>query len=149
MAYMGLETINLSDYVSPEPINRNFAKLDPLGLDYVISRGTSGDWWFRKWKSGRLECGVDFRDFGDQAAVNWHGWFATKNYLNFGAYPQAFRSKPFVMITYMGDARNSNRSSFVFQRANTSTTRSPDFYLCDVTNATWRPYCGIYVCGNV
>ena len=52
---MGLETINSSDYVSPTPINNNFQKLDALGLDYVVESGRSGEWWYRKWKSGRAE----------------------------------------------------------------------------------------------
>ena len=56
---MTLEHIDPSDYVSPDVINSNFDKVDKLGVDYVVASGKSGEWWYRKWKSGRLEQGVD------------------------------------------------------------------------------------------
>ena len=40
---MGLVTINSSDFVSPEPINNNFEKLDVLGLDYIVETGNAGE----------------------------------------------------------------------------------------------------------
>ena len=54
-----IEKLNSADYVSVEPINNAFDKLDALGVDYVTESGTSGEWWYRKWKSGRAECGID------------------------------------------------------------------------------------------
>ena len=52
---MEIELIDGSDYISPEPINAGFTKLDVLGVDYVVERAQSGDWWYRKWHSGFME----------------------------------------------------------------------------------------------
>ena len=53
---LGLATINQSDNISPTPINQNMEKIDALGVDYIVSQGTSGDWRYRRWKSGTYEC---------------------------------------------------------------------------------------------
>lgn len=149
--YMSLDTINGSDYVSPEIINKNFNKLDALGVDYVVSQGKSGQWWYRKWKSGRAECGVDYKDFGNQtlAPSAWSGnMYATAN-MSFGAYPFAFSSRPYTSIQYLNDSvMGSYRVSFVASGASTSTTTSPSFYLIDASSGSCHPFFGIYVCGT-
>lgn len=53
---LGLATINLGDAVSPDPINSNMEIIDNLGVDYVVARGDSGAWRYRRWKSGLYEC---------------------------------------------------------------------------------------------
>ena len=68
---MSLALVPTSNFVTPEDFNRNFEKLDALGLDYVTEFGTSGEWWFRKWKSGRAQCGIDYKEFGDATLVPW------------------------------------------------------------------------------
>lgn len=52
---ISLTNIAQSDYVSYSPINSNFTALDVLGKDYVIDQGNSGNWYYRKWKSGIAE----------------------------------------------------------------------------------------------
>jgi hypothetical protein len=52
---ISLTNISQSDYVSYTPINSNFTALDVLGKEYVVSQGTSGNWYYRKWKSGIAE----------------------------------------------------------------------------------------------
>lgn len=146
---LGMEIVPTSDFVSPEPFNRNFTKLDNLGVDYITSSGKTGEWWWRKWKSGRAECGIDTKNFGAQPMGAWHGWYATSNYMSFGAFPFSFKSKPFCSIVFQGDTKNSGRSGFVFQRANSSSTRSPDFYLCDVVSTAGDLVFGIYVAGSI
>lgn len=51
-----INLISSSDYVSPTPINDAIKALDALGVDYVTASGTSGNWAYRKWKSGQKEC---------------------------------------------------------------------------------------------
>ena len=82
---MGLETIDSSDYVSPTPINNNFQKLDALGLDYVVESGRSGEWWYRKWKSGRAECGIDDKNFGTVSITKAWGSLFQSGQMSFGA----------------------------------------------------------------
>lgn len=146
-ANLGLETINSSDYVSPTPINNNMNKLDALGVDYVVAQGKSGEWWYRKWKSGRAECGIDSKQFSEitfrESAL---GYGSTD--LSFGAYPFSFAARPFVVITFGGDLNLDSRGSFIALRHSTSTTISPSFFVVDGGNQAMRPLCGIYVCGR-
>lgn len=146
---LGLEIINASDYVSPTPINNNMEKVDKLGIDYVVEQGTSGEWWYRKWNSGRAECGIDTKQFGQQTLrAAPEGNMYITDYLNFGAYPFSFAAQPFTVISFEGDELNASRGSFVATKHSTSTTLSPSFFMVDWASGTTKPMCGIYVCGR-
>ena len=144
---LGLDIINSSDYVSPTPINNNMNKLDALGVDYVVAQGKSGEWWYRKWKSGRAECGIDSKQFGE---VSWRktaiGYVSSD--LSFGAYPFSFASRPYTNIVFEGDLNYATRGSFCVPKHSTSTTLSPTFFVTDWDKQPMRPMCGIYVCGR-
>lgn len=146
---MGLEKINASDYVSPDPINRNFDKLDALGIDYVVAQGKSGEWWYRKWNSGRAECGIDAKTFPRQklVATGFGEDYATA-YLSFGAYPFSFSSAPYSCITFQGDTLYSTRASYIVQQHSTSTTQSHSFFIVDASSYDMQPICGVYVTGR-
>ena len=145
---LGLSYINGSDYVSPKPINDNFKKLDALGLDYVVLTGYSGEWWFRKWKSGRAECGIDTKNFGNVVhKTPWSNWFISVD-LSFGAFPFAFAAPPFVSISFNGSSDARHRSYISYRGAN-STTMSPAFNIVDPNSSTAEnAYFGIYVNGR-
>ena len=36
-------------------IYNNSVEIDGLKQDYIVEKGTSGDWYYRKWKSGRFD----------------------------------------------------------------------------------------------
>ena len=147
---MGLTTIDPSDYVSPDTINNNFKKLDTLGLDYIVESGYSGEWWYRKWKSGRAECGIDHKDFGDQNLhidPNLGNAYETVD-LSFGAYPFSFAKCPFAHVQWEGDANDSSRGAYAVTRHTNSTTNSPSFFIVDWISKTMHMYAGIYVCGT-
>lgn len=55
-ANLKLSKINSSDYVSVDTFNENYDILDNLGVDYIIEKGTSDEWYYRKWNSGLVEC---------------------------------------------------------------------------------------------
>lgn len=145
---MGLVNIDPSDYVSPTDINNNFNKLDVLGLDYVVASGKSGEWWYRKWKSGRAECGIDDKNFGNVAhTIQWSNVFISAE-LNFGAYPFSFASRPFVTITFNSNTGTEHRS-YISYVSTTSTTTSPKFNLVDPhSNTANNAHFGIYVVGR-
>ncbi|WP_288924167.1 hypothetical protein [uncultured Bifidobacterium sp.] len=147
-ANLGLESVDPSDYVSPTPFNTNFEKLDALGLDYVTASGKSGEWWYRKWKSGRMECGIDDKNFGNVAhTTGWSGMYISAQ-LNFGAYPFAFASRPFATITFQSNS-GGEHNSYVSYASSTSTTTSPKFVLVDPNSGTANSaHFGIYVCGR-
>lgn len=145
---MGLVNIDPSDYVSPTDINNNFNKLDVLGLDYVVASGKSGEWWYRKWKSGRAECGIDDKDFGNVShTTQWSNVFISAE-LNFGAYPFSFASRPFATITFNSNTGTVHRS-YISYVSTTSTTTSPKFNLVDPNSGTANAaHFGIYVVGR-
>lgn len=150
MGNMNLITINASDYVSPDTINDNFEKLDVLGLDYVVESGTSGEWWYRKWKSGRAECGIDDKNFGNMSHnIAWSFLWRTPEQ-SFGAYPFSFSARPFVTISFNSNSAGSlEHYSYIATGTSTSTTTSPKFYLVDVNNnPITDARFGIYVCGK-
>lgn len=150
---LGLDIINASDYVSPTPINNNMEKIDALGVDYVVAKGTSGEWWYRKWKSGRAECGIDAKQFGSISSwtmIGDGGTYITSD-LSFGSYPFSFAKRPFATISFEGDQNSANRGSICVMKHSTSTTLSPSFFIQDFAGTTptaIRPMCGIYVCGR-
>lgn len=146
--YMALDTINTSDYVSPTTINNNFTKLDPLGLDYVTARGTSGEWWYRKWKSGRAECGIDYKSFGTLTMREWGGGGYITSEISFGAYPFAFAVRPYASVVFEGDSLHSTRVCSIAMKHSTSTTTSPTFVVHDGGNSDMQAYCGIKVEGR-
>ena len=146
---LGLSLINSSDYVSPDPINTNMTTLDKLGIDYVVEKGTSGEWWYRKWKSGRAECGIDSKNFGSvEHTIQWGGMYRS-NQLTFGAYPFSFSSVPFTAIVFQGTTGGIEHYSYTSQGSGKSTTLSPTFFLVDAnSNTAENASFGIYVCGR-
>ena len=147
---LSITKLNSADYVSVDPINEALDTLDKLGVDYVTASGTSGEWWYRKWKSGRAECGIDNKSFGTVAiTTEWGALFCSENNLTFGAYPFSFSSKPFVTITFNGSkSGDQSQQSYTACAASTSTTTSPTFRLIDPYSGTHDDcQCGIYVCG--
>lgn len=148
MANLELEYINSSDYVSPDPINRNFEKLDGLGVDYITEQGTSGEWWYRKWNSGRMECGIDDKEFPNVSHTTAWGPMYRSEPLNFGTFPFAFISRPWAVVSY-----NSNsgplQTAFPIIQANSSVTKAPSFYLIAVSSGTMsKPHFGILAVGK-
>lgn len=124
-----LEVINSSDFVSPDPINENFKKVDALGIDYVIEQGTSGEWWYRKWKCGRMECGVDNKNFGSaKIDIPWGGVYAAYVSFTFGAYPIAFVSNPTVII-FPSNVSSGYSFNIAINASTSPKTMSPIFDL--------------------
>lgn len=149
---MGIELIDGSDYISPDPINKAFTILDALGVDYIVEQGTSGEWWYRKWNSGRAECGIDSKTFATKTSTNWaSGWGLAGTY-TFGAYPFSFISSPITLIQFRYESGNSS-GAMIHIHANTGTaplTTSPKFSLADASHPRTytNPVCGIYVTGR-
>ena len=146
---LGIDKINGGDYVDPEVFNNAFDKLDALGVDYVTESGTSGEWWYRKWKSGRAECGIDYKSFGTvRLDDTWTGsWYSSSN-MTFGNYPFTFSSRPYTSIKFLYDeVMGTGRICQVMEGATASTAKSPTFYIVDATSGEMKPYLGIYVMG--
>lgn len=147
--HLQLQKINNSDFVSPEPINANMDKLDKLGVDYIIEQGKSGEWWYRKWKSGRAECGIDNKSFGSASVRSWGNIFSTYNGFSFGPYPFAFKTAPFVTVTRSpSTAASGAYFGVVTGEATSPTTQAPpvDLWRADEVEIT-KVVLSIYVTG--
>ena len=139
-----IEKLNSADYVSVDPINN---ALDKLGVDYVTESGTSDEWWYRKWKSGRAECGIDDKGFGDVPHTDeWRSGFYASKELKFGNYPITFKSRPFSQINFNS---STGHTSFLVNVTSTSTTTAQAVKLVDPNSGTASAvHLGIYVCGK-
>ena len=142
---LDMEIVPTSNFISPEPFNNNFKKLDKLGIDYVVESGTSGEWWYRKWKSGRAECGIDSKNFGNADLESWGAVYSTYKGWSFGAYPFSFSKTPFVAIT---PAPGSGYYGIILTSSSSPTTRSPEVDIWRATKTSIsNVILGIYVCG--
>ena len=130
---MNIPLINGSDYIDPEVINNAISTLDGLGLDYVTEMGTSGEWWYRKWKSGRCECGIDSKNFGNFNTVKWGAIYMSSAELQFPAYPFSFSKPPFVNIMYRNDDNKYGGIIHIHPTTNENTllTKPPTFDVVD------------------
>ena len=146
---LSLESIDPSDYVSPDTINNNFAKVDTLGVDYVVEAGYSGEWWYRKWNSGRAECGIDDKRFNNiDRKTKWGDTMYRTNAISFGAYPFSFKVRPFTIIS-QHSIDGGSLGGYIFYDSSTSTTTSPAFRSVDsVSSRLGHPHFGIYVVGR-
>lgn len=155
---LGITKINESDYIIPDPINKAFDKFDESLADGVIEYGTKGDWWYRKWRSGRLECGVDAHNFGTYTTSTQWGsaqGIYVGGALTFGVFPIAFIEIPFFTVSLvkadyggmagwigMGGSNTPNVSSV-------SKTNSGSFYYANPNKSTFNNmYCSCYATGR-
>ena len=136
---LGLNLTTGSDLVDPvSAFSNNFKKIDKLGADYVIEQGKSGEWWYRKWNSGRCECGIDSKTFESKVGEPWGNagyWFGT---WTFPAYPFAFSQPPFVTIMYRYEENGYGGIVHTRPASNVQDmlTRPPSFAVFDATRST-------------
>jgi hypothetical protein len=145
-----IEKLNSADYVSVDPINNALDKLDKLGVDYVTESGTSGEWWYRKWKSGRAECGIDRKNFGTiEHKSAWGAMYSSGTKSWGSSYPVTFSSAPMATVSFLYNGSGSTHCSFVALESTNSTTTPPKFALIDPNSGTAEnANFGIYVCGK-
>jgi hypothetical protein len=147
-ANLALEEINASNYITPTPINLNFAKVDKLAVDYIVEQGVAGEWWYRKWNSGIMECAIFDKRFDNiDRKDTWGAAFRT-GAISFGAYPFAFVSRPFVSIS-QNSIDGGHLGGYIFYESNDSLTMSPNFRSVDSVSSTMgHPHFGIDVKGR-
>ena len=100
--------------------------------DYVVDKGTSGDWVYRQWQSGRYECWMEQFSLTASTFSAW-GNIYYKDYSSVKAFPTTFTAAPNVVIT-SADSQSwvsacwattaSNLGSIRFLSAN-STSKTP------------------------
>lgn len=148
---LGLPQFDGSDYISVEPFNDAFTKLDKLGIDYVVESGKVGEWWYRKWSSGRAECGIDNKEFPASAMVAYgnaeSGLYRT-DYQPIGAYPIQFKSKPNCIVNFIQDKKWADgRRCFVVNDGRGTTTAGPYVAMVDPTKRDAQLVFSVFVSG--
>lgn len=144
---LSIDLLNSSDYVSVDPINNAIEKLDVLGVDYIKEQGKSGDWNYRIWNSGTMECFISSKSFGDVAHTNAWGVLYNSAALSFGNFPSTltFAAAPACFISFSSSSDGGHRS-FLTTTGNATTTKPPSFALVDpnsgtATGAKFSIYC--------
>lgn len=126
-----LKFIEGSDVVDYNRINNYISTLDGLGTEYVLQCGTKGIWWYRKWSSGRAECGVDdstfYKSLDLRNGTDWKPFYITGRINPFGAYPFQFSSRPYASVCF--NYCTEIASCVVIQSQTISAERAPDFVL--------------------
>lgn len=129
---LGMRLIEGSDLVDPNVINDNFKIVDNIGTDYILESGNSGDWWYRKWASGRAECGVDHAAFANVVTATQlsGGAIYASRQLQFPAFPKeiGFIGDPLSIIEFKYSSLNANQHIvWILNTAGTNTDRPPNF----------------------
>lgn len=106
---LNLNIIDPSDYVDPEVINENTKTLDRLGVDYIVESGQSGNWTYRKYKSGIVECWT---------TVEYEATTATGGLQSMIQLPFQFATPPTATVSGGLEGRNDGYVQYV----KTSTT---------------------------
>ena len=76
--------------------------LDALKVDYVVEEGTSGNWTYCKWNSGKVDCW----GYVSSSSLSWHA-YPTSLYYNSPALTATFpfaiySSRISATVTYCG-----------------------------------------------
>lgn len=149
---LGLNIALGADKVNPvEAFTRNFETIDKLGVDYVTKTGTSGEWWYRIWKSGRAECGIDTKTFETKTSVGWGSMWLADNF-SFGVnYPLTFSAPPFVTVLFRYEQNGYGGIVHIKPASSESklTTTPPEFAVADANgpHTYTNPKFGIYATG--
>lgn len=88
--------------MSSETITRNDLTailnevLPSTSVDYVVEEGTSGEWTYRKWNSGKIEAWA-YHSFGSQTGTAWASqWYKD---MSLSLPSGLFASTPIVLAT--------------------------------------------------
>lgn len=149
---LGLNIVSDGDYVNPKTaFTDNFYKLDNLGLDYVVETGTKGNWWWRKWKKGRLEQGIDSQTFSTFTSLTPWGSMFMSDPLSFGDYAKPYVADPLVIIMFRSDTSGQLGGIIHISGSDQADlkTTCPNFRMIDAySNPYTNPKFGIYVTGR-
>lgn len=67
--------------------------------DYIVEKGTSGGWQYRKWNSGVAECWRDLSVSGKACSTAVGSWYRTES-LSVDAYPFTFTAAPNLQMQF-------------------------------------------------
>ena len=133
---LNLVKLDASDYVSVNSFNENYDTLDKLGIDYITAEGDSGDWHYRKWKSGWAELWGRHQGITSKGAAsyNWSGKF-----------PFSLASSPYLTAS----AGVEGRVDAYVQYASTYDGNTVDIYVRNNSSRTdLKWWINVYISGK-
>ena len=118
---------------SKTTIEQLIDEIQTLKTDYVVAQGTSGDWSYRKWNSGKIEAWASHA-FGSQTGTSWASqWYKDMTY----SLPSGlFSAAPMVIASsgnaswavYGASASTSSISLRAVRNANNAAAMTINFY---------------------
>lgn len=134
---LGLATINGSDFVSASVLSQNFEILDKLGYDYVIEQGKSGQWRYRKFKSGIAEA---------WAKITFPATTASGQLQSGVTFPFAFSEEPCVSVCGGVNNRTDSHISYCNTHGNGTGL---DCYIYKASSDNFTRWIYVHVIGMV
>ena len=135
-----LELLEGESVVDYNQLNGWMSTIDQLGVEFVTKKGTSGNFWYRIWSSGRAECGVDNRLFFNSLSLNnssiWPPFHVNSGgrLSPFGGYPINFVSRPYANICF--NYCDQTASCIVIQSSQAGSQTAPSFVLANNSYST-------------
>ena len=110
--------------------------------DYVVESGTSDDWAYRKWNSGRYECWMKQFSLTASTFSAW-GNIYYKDYSSVKAFPTTFTAAPHIVVT------SADNQSWVGAISNTGTGNVGNIRFLSANSTSKTPKINVFVVGKV
>lgn len=102
--------------------------------DYIVEKGTSSGWQYRKWNSGVAECWQDLSVSGKACSTAVGSWYRTAP-LSVGAYPFTFTAAPNLQMQFETFAGTGGLVWSTGTASSTPKTRPANIYIIRMASA--------------
>lgn len=119
-------------YRTPAELASDIGVVAPV--DYIVEKGTSGGWQYRKWNSGVAECWRDLSVSGAACSTAVGSWYRTAS-LSAGAYPFTFTATPNLQMQFETFAGTSGLVWSTGTASSTPKTRPANIFIIRMASA--------------
>lgn len=119
-------------YRTPAELASDIGVVAPA--DYIVEKGTSSGWQYRKWNSGVAECWRDLSVSGKACSTAVGSWYRTVP-LSVGAYPFTFTAAPNLQMQFETFAGTGGLVWSTGTAGSTPQTRPANIYIIRMASA--------------
>lgn len=119
-------------YRTPAELASDIGVVAPA--DYIVEKGTSSGWQYRKWNSGVAECWQDLSVSGAACSTAVGSWYRTAS-LSVGAYPFTFTAAPNLQMQFETFAGTGGLVWSTGTAGSTPKTRPANIYIIRMASA--------------
>lgn len=119
-------------YRTPAELASDIGVVAPA--DYIVEKGTSSGWQYRKWNSGVAECWQDLSVSGKECSTAVGSWYRTAP-LSVGAYPFTFTAAPNLQMQFETFAGTGGLVWSTGTAGSTPKTRPANIYIIRMASA--------------